>query len=67
MKIGFKAYCPVCDSRLMLCDECKHRTGKYVCVCVCDCDYDSITETRQNRQTHLKNAGIYMEDENEKL
>lgn len=32
MKIGFKAYCPVCDSRLMLCDECKHRTGKYVCV-----------------------------------
>ena len=38
---GYKTYCAVCGSRLMLCDECKHRTGKYVC----DCDYDSITDT----------------------
>lgn len=32
---GFKAYCPVCGSRLMLCDECIHKNGI--------CDYDSGT------------------------
>jgi len=34
-KDGFQAYCPVCGSRLMLCDACMHRYGE-----VCDdCDY----------------------------
>ena len=32
---GFQAYCPVCGSRLMLCDACTHRHGE-----ACDdCDY----------------------------
>ena len=32
---GFKAYCPHCGKRLMLCDACQHRYGEY-----CDdCDY----------------------------
>ena len=34
---GFKAFCPVCGKRLMLCDECLHtRKG--------DCDYDSTVD-----------------------
>lgn len=34
---GFKAFCPVCGGRLMLCDECMHtQTG--------DCDYDGATD-----------------------
>lgn len=32
---GFQAHCPVCGSRLMLCDACTHRHGE-----ACnDCDY----------------------------
>lgn len=40
-KQGFKAFCPVCGKRLMLCDECMHKTGE----CINDCDYNSITDT----------------------
>lgn len=38
---GYKAFCPVCGKRLMLCDACQHRgpDGSYVE----DCDYDSET------------------------
>lgn len=37
---GFKAFCPHCGGRLMLCDECRHCTdGKIVC------DYNSETDT----------------------
>ena len=32
---GFQAYCPVCGSRLMLCDACMHRHGD----AVDDCDF----------------------------
>lgn len=32
---GFQAYCPVCGSRLMLCDACMHRFGELVD----DCDF----------------------------
>lgn len=39
-KEGFQAVCPVCGSRLMLCDACKHRFGG----CFDDCDYDSVTD-----------------------
>lgn len=43
---GYKAFCPVCGKRLMLCDECMHRTGEFVD----DCDYCSATdECRFNR------------------
>lgn len=46
-KQGFKAFCPHCGARLMLCDECQHRTGGG---CTEDCDYDSNTDTcRFNR------------------
>lgn len=38
---GFKAFCPHCGKRLMLCDECMHRTGE----CIDDCDYCSTTDT----------------------
>ena len=33
--LGYKAYCPVCGNRLMLCDECQHGEPGHIC------DYDS--------------------------
>ncbi len=46
---GYKAYCPFCGERLMLCDECQHPNGESKrCL---SCDYDSETDTcRFNRQ-----------------
>lgn len=38
---GFKAYCPVCGNRLMLCDECQHRDGSGMNMN--DCRYDEWT------------------------
>ena len=39
---GYKAFCPVCGERLMLCDACHHRTdGAYTD----DCDYDIEAKT----------------------
>lgn len=40
---GFKAFCPVCGKRLMLCDECRH-----TCDDECPggvCDYNGQTDT----------------------
>lgn len=37
---GFQAYCPVCGSRLMLCDACMQRTGEFVD----DCNYNSAKD-----------------------
>ena len=35
---GYKAYCPYCGERLMLCDECQHRNeGEFTN----DCNFDS--------------------------
>jgi predicted RNA-binding Zn-ribbon protein involved in translation (DUF1610 family) len=39
---GYKAFCPVCGKRLMLCDLCQHRGPNYNCE---DCDYNSITDS----------------------
>lgn len=39
---GYKAYCPYCGNRLMLCDACLHPDGKYNCG---NCDYNSKTDT----------------------
>lgn len=40
--MGFKAFCPVCGKRLMLCDECQHRgDGSYEG----DCDYCDETDS----------------------
>ncbi len=36
---GFKATCPVCGKRLMLCDECLHAEDSI------GCDYDSYTDS----------------------
>lgn len=38
---GYKAFCPVCGNRLMLCDECHHRNGEFHD----DCDYNGITDS----------------------
>ena len=39
---GYKAFCPHCGTRLMLCDECQHRTdGSFLD----DCDYDFETDS----------------------
>ena len=48
---GYKAICPVCGNRLMLCDECRHRgsDGEYI---PGGCDYDIRTET-----CHFNQAG----------
>ena len=47
-QLGYKAFCPVCGNRLMLCDECRHSGpdgGP-----IGPCDYDSNTDTcRFNR------------------
>ena len=40
--MGFKAFCPVCGERLMLCDECLQVGGV--------CDYDSETDTCKHNQ-----------------
>lgn len=38
---GYKATCPHCGGRLMLCDECRHPNGEF-----CDkCDFDVKTDT----------------------
>lgn len=43
---GYKAFCPVCGNRLMLCDECLHAGGDS---CM-SCDYDSTTDScKHNR------------------
>ena len=34
---GFKAYCPYCGKKLMLCNACQHRYGDFSD----DCDYCS--------------------------
>ncbi len=38
---GFKAFCPVCGERLMLCDECRHADYG-------PCDYDGETDSCQH-------------------
>lgn len=38
---GYKAYCPYCGKRLMLCDECLHPNGEFSD----NCDYCSGTDT----------------------
>ena len=40
-RLGYKAYCPVCGKRLMLCDECQHSTGEFDSFC----NFDSSTGT----------------------
>lgn len=40
-KDGFQAICPVCGSRLMLCDACAHRYGDFKD----DCDYCTETDS----------------------
>lgn len=42
---GYKAYCPYCGERLMLCDECKRSvTDKYGCA-VGVCDYSDKNDS----------------------
>lgn len=40
--LGYKAFCPVCGKRLMLCDECRHTEG------MPGCDYDSRLDFCRN-------------------
>ena len=48
---GYKAFCPYCGERLMLCDECRHsELDKHGNACGV-CDYDSETDTcKHNRK-----------------
>lgn len=39
---GYKAFCPHCGERLMLCDECQHRTDG---IFKDDCDYCTKSDT----------------------
>lgn len=41
-RLGFKAYCPVCGKRLMLCDECRHAETPG------PCDYDNALDCCQH-------------------
>lgn len=40
--MGYKAFCPICGKRLMLCDECRHTEG------MPGCDHDSKLDFCQN-------------------
>lgn len=42
--MGFKAFCPVCGKRLMLCDECRH------CKTCGPCEYDRETDSCQRNE-----------------
>lgn len=49
--LGYKAFCPVCGKRLMLCDACQHPGGG---PCSENCDYSSATKTcRHNKEEDL--------------
>lgn len=48
---GYKAFCPVCGKRLMLCDECQHADDAL------PCDYDRETDScRFNQKKKRKRA-----------
>ena len=50
---GYKATCPYCGGRLMLCDECQHPNGVYSD----DCDYDALTQScRYNCAANYREA-----------
>lgn len=45
--LGYKAYCPRCGERLMLCDECLHPNGEYCC----NCDYSGKTDSCKHNKS----------------
>ena len=50
---GYKAFCPVCGERLMLCDECRHGEdfgGK--------CDYSAKTDTCMRDKAVNNNGSV---------
>ena len=48
---GYKAFCPYCGERLMLCDECRHSEEDEHGNACGVCDYDSETDTcKYNRK-----------------
>lgn len=50
--MGFRAFCPVCGNRLMLCDECLHTQDG-------DCDYDSeLNSCKFSREKEAKECYI---------
>lgn len=50
---GYKAYCPYCGQRLMLCDECQHPNGEYED----NCDYCTETDScRFNRKSNKEDV-----------
>ncbi|MFA6848744.1 MAG: hypothetical protein WCS30_00160 [Selenomonadaceae bacterium] len=51
---GYKAYCPVCGNRLMLCDECLHNEN-IKGVDSGYCDYCTETDTCRYNTEHAKN------------
>lgn len=52
--MGFKAFCPVCGKRLMLCDACRHAES------IGPCDYDSQTDIcRWNKDSKYPELSMY--------
>lgn len=53
-EFGYKAYCPHCGQRLMLCDECLHPNGE----CEDNCDYCTETDScRHNKKNDREARG----------
>ena len=53
---GYRAFCPYCGKRLMLCDECRHsELDKHGNACGV-CNYDSKTDTCKYNQSKKENA-----------
>lgn len=48
---GYKAYCPVCGERLMLCDACQHNEDDEY---LDDCDYDSCSDSCRWNKNKMK-------------
>lgn len=46
--LGYKAYCPHCGERLMLCDACQHPDDG----CADNCDYCATTDTCRHNLTN---------------
>lgn len=55
--MGFKAFCPVCGNRLMLCDECRHAETPSIC------DYDRQSDSCRHNSSPAAEDGASKEAE----
>lgn len=65
-RLGFKAFCPVCGNRLMLCDECRHSGPDGGPIGPCDYDHETDTCRFNPRKTGFQPGDtVYVVERNE--